>query len=63
MRVNTSLYQFSHGKLPRGGCAHTAWAFEIEGEVKFFNGKYADAKRQAVAFAKSVDAFEIFVLP
>ena len=46
--VSTSSYQFSHGSTPRGS---GSWAFTIGGETKFFNGKFADAKKKAIAYA------------
>jgi hypothetical protein len=34
MNINTSSYEFSHGRKPRG---FGSWAFTINGELKWFN--------------------------
>ena len=50
VQVSTTEYQFSHGKRPRG---EGSWAFFFtDAHVFWFTGKYADAKRAAVAEAK-----------
>ena len=52
--VNTRNYQIAHGKSPRG---FGQWGFYM-GEEKhdsipiFFTGNYADAKKQAVKYAR-----------
>lgn len=51
--ITSRDYERSHGKLPRGT---GSWAFKFYpldneddayGNVKFFNGSYTDAKKQA----------------
>lgn len=58
IRVNTSQYEFSHGKQPRG---YGHWAFEIGAETLFFSGNYGDAKRQAVQAAKDRNVADVRV--
>lgn len=53
--VSTREYEFSHGKQPRG---YGMWAFFFEGidvpaEPFWHTGKYAEAKRFAVAYART----------
>ena len=51
--VNTTEYQFTHGRKPRG---QGSWAFECGVEVVFFatsNQTYTAALREARAFAAS----------
>jgi hypothetical protein len=54
MRVefNTTQFQFSHGKMPRGV---GQWAFEIKGQVVFAPGSqsFASAKKWATEQAKA----------
>jgi hypothetical protein len=50
IEVNTTQYQFSHGKSPRG---YGQWAFFFDGESEpqWYNGKFSDAKKMAIAYA------------
>lgn len=69
VRVNTSEFQFSHGREPKGrGC----WAFSYNrdpdfasnsGEVMWFTGTYAEARKQAIAQAAAEGKSLIFVQP
>jgi hypothetical protein len=50
---DTRQFEWSHGRNPRG---YGYWAFELrEGDegIKWFKGIYADARRQARAWAKA----------
>jgi hypothetical protein len=50
VEVRTTDYEFAHGKKPRGyGC----WAFFFDAVTEPFwhTGKYAEAKKMAVAYA------------
>ncbi len=60
MEVRTTKYEWSTGEAPRG---YGTWAFKIWQEEVFFSGKYAEAKKQAIAYAKEHDAYFIEVLP
>lgn len=46
--VSNTEYIFAHGKAPSGT---GNWAFEIDGEVEFFYGKFSEAKNKAVTLA------------
>lgn len=63
VRVDTNEYQFSHSKTPRGGSEYTPWYFRFGEDVKSFNGKYSEAKKQAVEYAKSLGLYSIKVCP
>ncbi|MBN1443725.1 MAG: hypothetical protein JXA90_13530 [Planctomycetes bacterium] len=69
IEVNTTRYEFSHGKQPRG---YGWWAFDIiryhgDGtrtrERVMRAGKYGEAKRYAVTLARTGPAATIVVLP
>lgn len=60
MEVRTSQFEFSHGKAPRG---EGNWAFLIGRETKWFYGNYGDAKKEAIAYAKTKRLDRIEVLP
>ena len=74
MKADTTQYQFSHGKEPKGS---GLWAFEVTGtdgdgayttETYFISGKYGDAKKEAVKrFKQECSAVkeitEVVVLP
>ena len=52
--VNTRYYQIAHGKSPRG---FGSWGFYMDKEMPdsvpvFFTGNYAEAKKQAVQYAR-----------
>ena len=49
MNVRTESYEFAHGRKPRG---FGAWAFKINGQLKFFDGLYGEALMKAKAFAR-----------
>jgi hypothetical protein len=49
---STSEFQFSHGKQPRGE-GYWAFFFDRDSEPQFWSGSYAEAKRQATAYAKA----------
>lgn len=59
MAVSTTTYEWVYGKAPRG---FGMWAFKIGYEEKFFTGKYGEAKKQAIAYAKEQGARYIEVL-
>lgn len=69
VRVDTSEYRFSHGREPKGrGC----WAFSYKrdpdfasksGEVLWFTGTYAEARKQAIATAAANGHSVIFAQP
>lgn len=49
MAISTTVYEWTYGKAPRG---YGLWYFKIGHEEKAFSGKYGDAKKQAIAYAK-----------
>lgn len=69
VRVDTSEYRFSHSREPKGrGC----WAFSYKrdpdfasksGEVLWFTGTYAEARKQAIATAAANGQPVIFAQP
>ena len=59
MRVNTTDYEWTTGRKPRG---YGHWAFEICGETYFFTGTYGAAKKQAIAKARELCALTVSVL-
>lgn len=69
VRVDASEYRFSHGREPKGrGC----WAFSYKrdpdfasksGEVMWFTGTYAEARKQAIAEAAANGQPVIFAQP
>jgi hypothetical protein len=62
VEVNTNEYEFSHGRKPRG---FGSWAFEVKGDVYWCKSSqtYTDAKREAMAEARRVNAREVKVCP
>ena len=46
--VSTSAFEFAHGRAPRG---EGRWAFELAGEVLFFEGTFTAARRAATSEA------------
>lgn len=69
VRVNTSEYRFSHGCEPKG---RGFWAFSYKrdpdfssksGEVIWFIGTYAEARKQAIAKAAANGWSVIFTQP
>ncbi len=66
--VNTKKYEWAHGKSPRG---QGFWAFYIgpleegpeEPTPAFIPGRYGEAKRKAVDFAKELGEDQITVMP
>ena len=59
VNVATSEFVRAHGTEPRGT---GTWAFDIGGRQVFFSGKYADAKKQAIAQAASKGIRQIMTL-
>lgn len=50
MMINTTSYEFSHGRKPKG---FGSWAFMINGEMKWFNqATYRAALKKAKAYAR-----------
>jgi hypothetical protein len=63
VEVNTTEYEFSHGKKPRG---YGYWAFQVgRNPEPFFakGGTYSEAVREAKQHAASVRAAVVKVLP
>jgi hypothetical protein len=60
VRVTTTKFTWSHGRQPRG---RGLWAFAIGGQTRFISGTYREAKKQALAEARTKGVQEIFVLP
>jgi hypothetical protein len=63
IEVNDLLYQFSHGRAPRG---RGSWAFffgreQDIGSAYWFSGSYAEAKKAAIAEARRRNVNEVFV--
>jgi len=54
--VNTSSYEFAHGKKPRG---YGSWVFEFAGGFAHIQGTYAEAKQQAKAKAHRLGVHSI----
>jgi hypothetical protein len=52
MKVHTENYEFMNGRKPRG---EDRWAFFFDGELQplVAVGTYAEAKKQAVRYAKT----------
>ena len=59
VNVATSEFVKAHGAEPRGT---GTWAFDIGGQQVFFSGKYADAKKKAIAQAASQGIRRIMTL-
>ena len=67
VRVDTSKYRFSHGRERKG---RGRWAFSYKrdadfasksGEILWFTGTYAEARKQAIATAAANGQSIIFV--
>lgn len=63
--VDTSEYRFSHGREPKG---RGSWAFSEKRnpnykEVKWYDGTYVQARRQAVTEAAANGITRIFAQP
>lgn len=61
-RIETTRYQASHGKTPKG---RGLWLFETASReaVAQHNGTYAEAKRAAIAFGKQRGHIVLHVCP
>ena len=66
VEVNTTQYQFSHGKAPRGA-GHWIFAIGRNGAWTEFQPTglmtYGAAKRLAIAEARSLGAWQVVVQP
>lgn len=65
IEFNTTDYQFSHGRSPRG---LGGWAFSYErnpemAAIFWVNGSYGEAKRVARDKARADGRSEVFVCP
>ncbi len=60
MTVNTSEYEFSHGRKPRG---FGLWVFQVGEEMVWLRGAYTATKKQAIRNAKDKGVDSITVLP
>lgn len=62
VEVKTSEYEFSYSHAPRG---RGSWAFKIQGQpdLHWYNGTYADAKRDAIRKAREIGAARVTVCP
>lgn len=60
VKVNTSEYRRSYCTEPKG---RGNWAFRIGGELVFIYGKYADARKAAVAMARESGVDVVYTLP
>ena len=58
VRVETSKYENSNGKAPKG---FGAWWFEANGQMFEFTGSYGEAKKAAVKWAKAQGAMVVKV--
>lgn len=58
IEVRTTRFEFAHSRKPSGT---GTWAFEIKGEVYFFNGSYSECKKSAVSKAIEVGAYTVIV--
>jgi hypothetical protein len=59
VEVRTTLYEFAHGKKPRG---EGQWAFKIGYRTFWSQGTYAQAKRAAQAEAASQGVGLVWVM-
>lgn len=65
IEINTSEYEFSHGKKPRG-TGQWGFFFDQDRDVSqcfWANGSFADAKRMAIAWAVTKGHTVIRVAP
>jgi len=60
IEINTNEYQFAHGKKP-SGYGHWAFIPEDFGEKFWCEGKYSDAKREAIKYARARKVCRMFV--
>lgn len=63
IRFDTSKYEASHGKKPKGV---GSWAFEVKGKTVFTKGSksFADAKKEMmVKYGNDKSIFSINVMP
>jgi len=60
MQVDTTLFQASNGRQPRG---FGRWGFQVGEETVFVVGQYSDAKRKAFKVAEDHGATRVVVLP
>ena len=58
VQVNTTEYEFSHGKKPRG---FGQWVFFFGNVMFTYNGTYGDAKKAAMKTAKEQGYTEVMV--
>ena len=60
IRVETSAYEASHGRKPKG---YGGWWFEIAGEWASFTGTFTQAKGKAISLAQDRGAYVVKVRP
>jgi hypothetical protein len=60
MQADTTLFQTSHGRQPRG---FGRWGFQVGEETFFVVGQYSDAKRKAFHVAQTRGESRVVVLP
>jgi len=65
IEFNTTEFEFSHGKQPRG---HGDWAFLLQAinradRVIWIHGSYGEAKKQARKTARELRYYRVKVLP
>jgi hypothetical protein len=60
VEVNTTEYEFSHGRKPRG---YGSWAFRFEGDIAlhWYQGTYSEARSAARKAARKAGAASIEV--
>ena len=58
VRVGYENYIFVHGKVPRGT---GNWAFDLNGESRYYSGTFASARAQAVRDARALGLHNIQV--
>ena len=60
MEVDTTLFQASNGRQPRG---FGRWGFQIGNETHFFVGIYSNSKKEAFKIAQTRSEERVVVLP
>ena len=61
MRVDTSTYEWNHGKMPRG---YGQWVFSLglhSEKIVCFSGKYGEAKKKAIQSARKLGLMYVTV--
>jgi hypothetical protein len=60
MEADTTLFQVSYGRQPRG---FGRWGFQVGSETLFIIGKYSNSKQEAFKIAQTMGEERVVVLP